>query len=147
MIPPKRIGTGDRALNTRNIPDCYPIRHIADFTQTLRCKKIFSKIDLVLAFNQIPIAEEDNAITTPFSLLESLFMIFRLHNAAPGRRGYPGTQFLASIYGSYLVSSIDKDEHLKHLHILFQRLFLAFLKYSFLAIWSTLTMFAHHPRR
>lgn len=48
-----------RALNTCTFPDRYPVQHIGDFTQTLRGKKIFPKIDFVLVFNQITVAEED----------------------------------------------------------------------------------------
>ncbi|KAA5588168.1 RNA-directed DNA polymerase, partial [Pseudomonas aeruginosa] len=68
-----------RQLNSRTIPYQYPIRPIHDFSQSLSGCKIFSVIDLVKAYNQIPTAEEDipkTAITTPVGLFEFPFMKF-----------------------------------------------------------------------
>lgn len=47
-----------RVLNARTIPDRYPIRHIEDFTHALWGKQVFSKIDLVWVYNQIPVTED-----------------------------------------------------------------------------------------
>ena len=44
-----------RSLNAQTIPDRYPIPHIQDFTQRLAGSNIFSKIDLVRAYYQIPV--------------------------------------------------------------------------------------------
>lgn len=74
-----------RRLNYCTIPDRYQIRLLDDFTAFLHGKKIFSAIDLVRAFNQIPMAPEDipkTAIITPFGLFEFLVMTFGLQNAA-----------------------------------------------------------------
>ncbi|GFU93158.1 transposon Ty3-G Gag-Pol polyprotein [Trichonephila clavipes] len=74
----KKDGTlrpcGDyRRLNAQTIPDRYPIPRIEDFNYILKDKKIFSKIDLVKAYYQIPIAEEDKKncpLQTPSGLLK-----------------------------------------------------------------------------
>lgn len=74
-----------RALNTRTIPDRYPIRHLEDYSHKLAGSKIYSKLDLVKAYNQIPVFKDDipkTAITTPFGMYEFPFMTFGLRNAA-----------------------------------------------------------------
>ncbi|GFT90165.1 hypothetical protein TNCV_1347661 [Trichonephila clavipes] len=84
----KKDGTlrpcGDyRQLNALTVPDRYPIPRIEDFNYTLK-DNLFSKIDLVKEYYQIPIAEEDKektATTTSFGLHEFNTMSFGLKNA------------------------------------------------------------------
>ncbi|GFV29223.1 transposon Ty3-I Gag-Pol polyprotein [Trichonephila clavipes] len=74
-----------RALNAQTKKDKYPIPSILDFTSDLHGAKIFSHIDLVKAFHQIPIASEDihkTAICKTFGLFESTRMQFGLCNMA-----------------------------------------------------------------
>ena len=74
-----------RALNHATIPDKYPVPHLQDFTANLDGKKIFSKVDLVRAYHQIPVNPSDvpkTAITTPFGMFQFARMPFGLRNAA-----------------------------------------------------------------
>ena len=74
-----------RRLNEATTPDRYPVPHIQDFTAGLAGAEVFSKIDLVKGYHQIPVHPEDvpkTAVITPFVLFEFLRMPFGLKNAA-----------------------------------------------------------------
>ncbi|BHF80034.1 hypothetical protein SprV_0702315800 [Sparganum proliferum] len=119
-----------RALNNATIPDRYPVPHLQDFARALFGKSVFSKIDLVRAFYQIPVAPEDvpkTAVTTPFGLFEFIRMPFGLRNAAQTFQRFidrvlRGLPFMYAYIDDLLVASRNAEEHKEHLALMFDRL-------------------------
>ena len=134
-VVPKKDGSwrpcGDyRRLNNITTPDRYPVQNIQDLTARLAQCKVFSKVDLVRGYHQIPVNEDDipkTAVITPFGLYEFLRMPFGLKNA---KRAFQclmdtvcsGLDFVFVYLNDILIASCNHSQHAKHLNFLFQRL-------------------------
>ena len=119
-----------RLLNAKTIPDKYSLPNLRDFNINLFGKTIFSKIDLVKAYHQIKMKDEDikkTAISTPFGLFEYTRMPFGLRNSAQSMQRFvdqitQGLPFVFTYIDDFLIYSKTMEEHRKHLKIILERL-------------------------
>jgi cleavage and polyadenylation specificity factor subunit 1 len=119
-----------RRLNMQTVPDSYPLPNIQDFSNKLHGSSIFSKIDLVKGYHQVPVSKDSvqkTAITTPFGMFEYLYMPFGLRNAAQTFQRlmdqcFQDLNFLFTYLDDHLIFSASVEEHLLHLRTVFERL-------------------------
>jgi hypothetical protein len=101
-----------------------------DLSNGLHGCTVFSKIDLVKGYHQIPVAVDDipkTAIITPFGLFEYLFTPFGLSNAAQTfqrmmDRTTGGLEGVFAYMDDSRVGSPDRQTHLRHLEAFFNAL-------------------------
>ena len=104
--------------------------HILVYSHRLSGCTTFSKIDLVRAYQQIPVHPDfiqKTAIITPFGLFEFPFMSFRLRNAAQTFQRFiddvlKELDLCFAYLDDILVFSHSPNEHERHLRTLFTRL-------------------------
>ena len=119
-----------RRLNNMTTDDRYPVRTLQDFTAELHNKTIFSKIDLMKGYHQIPVADGDipkTAVITPFGLYIFPRCPFGLKNA-----GQDFQRLMDAILGDLprvyvyiddiLVASESVEQHLADLEQVFKTL-------------------------
>ena len=119
-----------RRLNNATTDDRYPVRSLMDFTVDLHGKSIFSKIDLMKGYHQIPVADGDigkTAVITPFGLFIFPRTPFGLKNA-----GQDFQRLMDAILGDLprvyvyiddiLVASETPEQHIADLDAVFKTL-------------------------
>ena len=133
MVAPKPCGgwrvCGDyRRLNAQTTDDKYPVKSLTDFNTNLKGKTVFSKIDMIKGYHQIPVADHDvkkTGVITPFGLFVFPKTPFGLKNA-----GQDFQRLMDEIFGDLpyafvyiddiLVASTSHEEHLQHLDNIFK---------------------------
>ena len=119
-----------RRLNDVTTPDRYPVPHIQDFSAQLAGTCIYSKVDLVRGYHQIPVHHDDiakMAVITLFGLYEFLRMPFGLKNAAQAFQRLMdmvcrGLHGIFVYLDDILIASSSHEQHLQHIRVLFDRL-------------------------
>ena len=119
-----------RRLNSITKKDRYPLPHINSCMDKLHGKSIFSKLDIVKAYYQIPVAKQDQkktAIITPFGLFHFLRMPFGLCNAAQTFQRFIDSifrdlPFVFTYIDDILVASRSEEEHKNHVKAVIERL-------------------------
>ena len=101
-------------------PNRYPLPNMQDLANHLHSATVFSKLDLVKGYHQVPIAEADKAktaIITAFGLFEYNFMPFGLRNAGQTfqrliDQNFHDLSFCFPFADDNLVGSADRHRHL-----------------------------------
>jgi len=109
-------------LNEVTRANRYPLPHLQDFATNLTGNTVFTKLDLVRAYHQIPIAKQDipnTTVTTPFGLFEFPVMCFDLRNAAQTFQRVindmlRGLNFSFTYIDDVLIASRNHEEHEQH---------------------------------
>ena len=125
---PKSDGTwrpcGDyRRLNLQTVPDHYPLPNISDITATINGAKVFSKLDLLKGYFQVPVHPDDvdkTCIITPFGSFVFHYSTFGLRNAGATFQRLMDTiigelPFCIVYVDDILVFSKSEKEHHQHL--------------------------------
>ena len=119
-----------RKLNLVTTPDHYPLPNMQDITGSLHGAKIFSKMDLLKSYFQVPVHEDDipkTAIITPFGSYTFAYSTFGLRNAGATFQRLMDCilgdlPFCACYVDDILVFSKSEEEHLHHVRTVLKRL-------------------------
>lgn len=132
---PKKNGewrfVGDyRRLNKVTVPDRYPVPHVHDLLNRFEGKSIFTTLDLVRAYYNIPVETADipkTAVITPFGLFEFTRMPFGLCNASQTfqrfmNKLFADLDFVIVFIDDICIASANEAEHIQHVRMVLDRL-------------------------
>ena len=116
-----------RLLNQITTSDRYPVPHIQSFNERLANTCIYSKLDLIRSYHQIPVHPDSipkTAVTTPFRLWEFVRTPFGLKNAGQTFQRLMDSMFRDLDYvfvymDDILVASESVAAHEQHLQQVF----------------------------
>ena len=120
-----------RRLNRDTKQDHYPLPHMHDLLDRLSEASFFTVMDLRSGFWQVPVDSKDTAKTafiTPFGLFEWIVMPFGLTSAPAtfqrlvNTRFSDCTGFVQAYLDDFIVFSNTREEHLRHLRLVLERL-------------------------
>lgn len=108
------------ALNNRTLPERYPLSPIHDFTEKLTIITISSKIGIIKAYFQIPVAPKD------VPKVAARAIPFGLRNAAETFQMFISEvcrvlRFVFAYVDAILVASASAEVNRQHLRLLFGR--------------------------
>ncbi|MDB5911071.1 MAG: hypothetical protein JWP34_5188, partial [Massilia sp.] len=127
-----RICQDYRGLNAVTIKNRYPLPLIRETLDALSHATVYTKLDVIAAFNKLRIAEGHEwktAFITRFGLFESLVMPFGLCNAPASFQNYINHTLFdlldktcTAYLDDVLIYSTDKKEHRQHVREVVKRL-------------------------
>ena len=118
-----------RRSNTVTVPNRYPLPSVSDFSARISCSEVFSKLDLLKGYYQVPMRDQDvikTAVVTPFGLFEFLGLPFGLRNAVQTFRRkmdniFSDLSFFSIYLDDILIFSPDLVSHQDQLPSALQR--------------------------
>lgn len=127
-----RICVDYRGVNNISIKNRYPLPLIKETLDAICKAKIFTKLDVIAAFNRVRIAEGHEwltAFTTRFGLYESLVTPFGLHGAPSTFQHYINDilfdaldDYATAYLDDIIIYSDDPQEHTRHVREVLRRL-------------------------
>ena len=125
-----RLVVDYRKLNAISVKDRYPLPNPQAIFDQMAGSSVFSVLDLRWGYYQVRINEADaykTAFSTPIGSFEWMVMPMGTSNSGPTFQKlmdqiFRDLDFVAAYLDDIIIHSKSQEEHLEHLHIVFDRL-------------------------